>query len=217
MSIKDTLRKATGLFFELEPESNEPNAPRIQPKTVEQILIDTPGPNLDEIKAPASPETPSVPSEPVLGADGHVNFSSIYKRASLPETPLTAEQVIELLASLPSELPIDAKRTTLKVTIDALSKSTGASIQSVVADTTRKLAALDNFHDDYGKGADQYVQLAQKEIANLEAQIAGKKSGIEDAIKKKQTVTEACTAEAERLDDVLEFFSSDNPPSSHAT
>ena len=68
----------------------------------------------------------------------------------------------------------------------------------------------------YGKQADQYVSLAEAEIQNLEAQIASKRASITDAQAKKQLVTEACTEESNRLDDVLEFFSLDVAPSKHA-
>ena len=210
MSIKDTVRKAAGLLFEFEPNPDAPSAPVVKPRTVEEILKDTPGPSLDEIKVPDQAEEPTAP---VLSGDGKVNFDSIYKMAKLPDSPLTAEQVLELLASFPPDLPMETRRMTLKVTIGAMGKSTGASQESVVADTSRKLAALSAFHDSYGAQADKYCTLSQTEIQNLEAQIATKKSAMADAVAKKKMVTDACTAESDRLDDVLEFFSLDVSPS----
>ena len=214
MSIKDTVRKAAGLLFTFEPSENEPQPPVVKPRSVEDILKETPGPTLEEIKMP---QPPAQPTEPVIDAAGNVRFSTIYQMAGLPETPLTAEQVLEVLASFPADLPIATQRATMKVTINAMSKSTGASEESVVADTSRKLAALNAFHDGYGKQADQYVQLAESEIQNLEAQITAKRATIQDALSKKSSVIQACTTESERLDDVLEFFSLDVAPSKHAT
>src|SRR5436189_3572768 len=100
MSIKDTVRKAAGLLFTFEPASDEPSAPMVKPRSVEDILRDTPGPNLNEIKVtpqPALSTTPAQPSEPVLSGDGKVNFGTIYRMANLPDSPLTAEQVLEVL------------------------------------------------------------------------------------------------------------------------
>ena len=212
MSIKDTVHKAAGLLFEFEPAPDAPSAPVVKPRTVEEILKDTPGPNLDEIKAPAAAPVEE-PAEPVIGANGKINFESIYKMAKLPDTPLTAEQVLDLLASFPADLPMESKRTTLKITIGAMGKTTGASQESVVADTSRKLAALSAFHDSYGAQADKYCALATTEIQNLEAQIATKKEAMADATARKQMVHDACTKESDRLDDVLEFFSLDVAPS----
>ena len=213
MSIRDTVKKAAGLLFTFNPSTDAPSAPVIKPRSVEDILKDSPGPSLNEIKMPLeAPQT----SEPILRGDGKVNFGAIYSMATLPEAPLTAEQVLEVLASFPPELPMVTKRATLKVTINAMAKTTGASEESVVADTSRKLAALSAYYEGYGKQADQYVSLAEAEIQNLEAQIASKRASITDAQAKKQMVTEACTEESNRLDDVLEFFSLDVAPSKHA-
>lgn len=240
MRIADTLRKAKGLFIESDeseeasslleeiartpaPESitrpaTEPApspAPAPTPRrTVEDIAREQPGPNLDEIKVAAP--APAAPVQPVIGPDGQINFNSIYGMAKLPTSAFTAEQVLELLASLPAELPISAKRATLKITLDAMSKTMGVNSETVVADASRKLAALAAYSDSYGDQAKLYTTKAEAEIANLEAEIAKRKQGIEDAKKRQTQIQQACQAESDRLDDVLEFFSLDVPPSKYA-
>lgn len=221
MKITNTLRKAAGLFVEL-PEHSEPEAsptamPEAAPvvrKSVEQIVRDTPGPNLDDIKPTVAEEKPQ---EPVLGADGSVNFAAIYRMANLPSEPFTAENVIDLLASLPAELPVPAKRATLKVTLEAMARTSNASTESVVADASRKLTALESYATSYQKQADDFATAATAEIDRLKLQILQRETSIEDAKKRADSIMSACEAESDRLDDVLEFFSLDAPPSKYAT
>lgn len=210
MSIKDTVKKAAGLLFTFDESEGGSSAAPTPTRSVEQILNNTPGPNLEEIKAPNSPPKDT---EPILRNDGKVSFAALYRMASLPDVPMSAEQVLELLNSLPPELPIETKRATLKVTLGAMTKSTGATLESVIADTSRKLAALEAYEENFGKQADQYVELANAEIQKYEAQIAAKKSAIADALAKKQMVATECNVESDRLDDILEFFSLDVSPS----
>lgn len=234
--IRDTLKKAAGLFvtFEEDPnrptpmddkpteewnvmtaDSPEPARPEAKPKTVEQIVREQPGPNLDEIKIPEPAAAPT-PSEPVIKADGSVNFNSIYQLASLPKVAFTAEQILELFASLPADLPLESKRTTIKVTMNAMAQSLGVSTEQIVSDASRKLAALSAYNDSFAKQAGDYCAKAEIEIMTLEQQIADKRKAIEDAKAKQSRVHEDCVKESDRLDDVLEFFTMDVPPSKHA-
>src|SRR5437870_9502000 len=122
MTLRDTLKKAAGLIVELPPEETKPQADVTSAeldkllaeinqttqqtqqtqqrggkpaptKTVEQIVREAAGPNLDEIRVPAS--TPP----PVTTPDGKVDFSAIYRQANLPAAPFTAEEMLEMLAS----------------------------------------------------------------------------------------------------------------------
>lgn len=233
MRIGDTVKKGLGLFFEFDQDGGgQPNAlseaesapkptsvdpaiasPRPARKSIEQILKETEGPSLEEIKPTVKEETPQ---QPVMGPDGTVNYAAIYQLANLPVASFTAENVLELLASLPAELPIESKRATLKVTLGALGKTSGASSESVVADASRKLAALASYAQSYAKQASDYVDLASQEITRLETQIAERKKAIEQAKSKAALMVSACDQESDRLDDVLEFFSLDAPPSKFA-
>lgn len=177
------------------------------PKTVAQVVRDAPGPNLDEIKAGAvSP----------LKASGEVDFAAIYAGAKLPQAPLPAEQVLEMLHSLPAQLPLEVKRQTVKATLIAVGKNLGASPETIVADASRKLAALHASVEAAHQNAQQTVTREETEIANLQAQIEKKRGAIQDSRQKLQTLTQGCDAESKRLDEVLEFFSLDVPPSQYA-
>jgi hypothetical protein len=238
MRISDTLKKAAGLFVEFDDPGNptpavSPSHPtqtgamsdadflkmmQAQPdaaskpvgKTVEQIVKDSPGPNLDEIKMPAAPQP-----QP-MKQDGSVDYKAIYAMANVSDAPFTAEQLIDLLATLPPELPLEARRQTVKITIQAMAKTVNVTPEIIVADASRKLAALAAYEDSYGKQADEFISKSEAEIKALEAQIATKKAMIEDAKQKHDLMNKACLDESDRLDDILEFFSLDVPPSKYA-
>lgn len=223
--IKETLKKAAGLFVEFEAEPEKPaenwnvmtaDAPEpvVKTKTVEQIVKEQPGPNLDEIKVPA--ETPAAPAEPVIRTDGSISFEAIYKLAQLPEVPFSAEQILDMLATLPPDLPLDTKRASIRVMLGAMAKNMGVTTEQIVTDASRKLAALAAYNESFAKQAEEYASRAELEIQGLEQQIAEKRRAIEGAKAKQTRMNSACVAEGDRLDDVLEFFSLDVPPSKHA-
>ena len=231
MALRDTLRKAASLLVELPPE--EPDvaptsaaeldqllaeldsgssgaAGRGSTKTVEQIVKDAEGPNLDEIQAKASELAPKA------GPDGKVEFTAIYEQAGLPPVPFSAEQMLDMLNSLPLELPLDTKRQTVKVTLGSMGKSIGATPETIVADASRKLAALTAFMETLSRETAEFITTSELEIAALQAQIEEKRKAIQATQEKQAQARQMCDAESDRLDDVLEFFSLDVPPSKYA-
>lgn len=225
MRIGDTLKKAAGLFVEIPAEeggglgepspmdipTETPAAP-VQRKTVEEIVRDADGPNLDEIKvAPTS----TVAAQPI-NSDGVVDYNAIYGMANVPPSAFTAEQVLELLGSLPAELPLETKRQTVKVTLGAMTKSMGVTPESIVTDASRKLAALAAYAQSFTQQATEYVARSEAEIAQLQRQIEERHRLIAEAKARQQKVVDGCHHESDRLDDVLEFFSLDVPPSKYA-
>ena len=238
MSLRQALSKAAGLFVEMPAEEMEdtralsgnsaPSAsstdalwaelekagqtrPMPQPpKTVGQIVRDEPGPNLDQITVTAH-EVP-----PLVQADGTIKFTAIYEAANLPAVPFTSEQIMEMFGALPAELPLETRRQMIKVSINAMGRSIGATPENIVADASRKLAALAAYTDHLGKTTNEYVALSQQKIALLEAQVEETRRSIASAQLKLTRETEICVTESERLDDVLEFFSLDVPPSTYA-
>jgi hypothetical protein len=228
--LQNMMRRTAGLFVDFDenadpdmptPRQREMPAPTSAPvttpapstpapKTVEQIVKETEGPNLDQVNAVP------VENKPVFRADGGVDFEGIFQLAGLTPVAFGAEQVLDLLAQLPAELPLEAKRATLKVTIGAMAKTSQVSSDTIVGDTMRKLAALATYSENFERQANEYIGKAQAEIERLRGEIAKWEKGIGDATAKSQMVEQACVTESERLDDVLEFFSLDVPPSRHA-
>ena len=216
MSFKNALRKAAGLLVELPPEPEDYSADYTSPpvpastKTVEQIVQETPGPNLDEIKvAPKDVQGVAAPG-------GAPQFAEIYKSAGLPDASFGAEQAIDMISALPSDLPLDTKRKTVSVTMSAMGKSMGVSPESVVADASRKVAAISAYTEALGTQTTAFVASTQIQIASLEKEIAEKKKLIDETKAHLESALQTCRGETDRLDDVLEFFSLDVPPSKYA-
>lgn len=180
-------------------------------KTVDQIVREAEGPNLDEIKNPGGP-----PPSSTIKPDGAPDFAAIYQQAALPAVQFSCEQMLGMIDGLPKEIPIATKRQMVKVSLDAMGKALGATPETVVADASRKLAALSAFIDSLTRQTEEFVSSTQMEIATLEAQISEKTKAIESARQKVKQAAAACDSEADRLDDVLEFFSLDVPPSKYA-
>ena len=241
MSLRQALRKAAGLLVELPPEEPEPQhpspdsgyssassaatdklwadlekasqKPAVTPstKTVDQIVRDVQGPNLDQIKVAAHDVAPLVQS------DGTVKFTDIYETANLPTVPFSSEQILEMFSALPADLPLETRRQMVKVSINSMGRSIGATPENIVADASRKLAALAAYTDHLAATTNEYVSLSEQKIALLQEQIEETRRTVAAARQKLASETELCVRESHRLDEVLEFFSLDVPPSIYAT
>ena len=237
MSLRDTLRKAASLVVEMPPEERSVNLrsgdidlddlPDLdlpanarlpgagsasdavsEPRTIEQLVRDSDGPNLDQIQISA------VPADATAGAA--LDFAAIYGAAKLPETQFGAEAMLEMLRSLPSELPLETRRATVKAMLGTLGKNMGATPDSIVADASRKLAALQAFGGFMERKTGETIAQSETQIADLEAQIDAQRQTIQNARAELNRVTRGCESEADKLDDVLEFFSLDQGASRHA-
>lgn len=222
MELRDRLRKAAGLFVELPPEEHSPASSQFAPaseprpaapppaRTVEQIVRESDGPNLDEIQVPhhAAPPAPR--------PDGTTDFADIYAHAGLPAAPFSAEQMRDLLTSLPAELPLNTRRQTIKVTLDAMGKSLGATADTIVADASRKMAALSAYADSVSQQTASQVAQAQREIAALQAQVEEKKQAAALAQQHLAQTLQVVHTEGDKLESVLEFFSVDAPTPAQA-
>ncbi|MBS1706311.1 MAG: hypothetical protein JST40_10580 [Armatimonadetes bacterium] len=217
-SIRDKLRKAAGLFVEFDESESEAgisptsasSEPPPVPKTVEQIVQNTPGPALNEVAA--KPEE----QKPVIRPDGTVDFAAIYSLAKLTTVAFGANEALSIISEFPAELPIEARRATMGITLKAMATTGQASKESVIADASRKLAALASYSDGFEKQVEEFVTKAQLEIMRLEAEVENWKKRIENAQTQSKIISDSCAGESDRLDDILEFFSLDIPPSKNA-
>jgi hypothetical protein len=208
-----------------EKDSNAPSSlesPTAKPTTATatQLAQSGGGPNLDQIKQAAAGAAASgdvkAGASTVISADGKIQLPVIYKAAGVPEIAFTAEQALEIINSLPTDLPIEVRRQTVKATLNAIGKTLGATPQTIVGDATRKVAALEAYIESFGKKSEEFTKKVEADIAALEAQIQEKRKAITSAEQRVQQLSQLCDKEAERLDDVLEFFSLDAGPSKYA-
>ena len=188
--------------------SYDMDAPRT--KSVADIARETDGPDLDKVHVDGA-------QLPAVEADKPLDFPAIYRAAKLPETGFGAEQMLETLASLPQELPLETKRATVKAMLSTIGKTTGATPETLVADASRKLAALNSFAAFMERKTNDSIAAGEAQIAELQAQVEAKRTDLLNARTELARVHQSCETEGHRLDDVLEFFSLDQGASKYAT
>ena len=218
MSLKNALHKAAGLFVDI-PEAVPTYSANVEeftatppaPRTVEQVVQQAPGPNLDQIQVPAE-----VVKQPLLMGDGTPDFGAIYSQAGVPQAVFGADEAHQVIGSLPVELPLDVKRKTVGATLTAMGKAMGVTTDTVVADASRKIAALSSFAEQLAGQTHQYQQSVEQKIVDLKSQIADCEGKVSETNAKLAKVQLLCETEGARLDDVLEFFTLDVAPSKHA-
>ncbi|RYX81273.1 hypothetical protein EON83_24815 [bacterium] len=239
MSLFNTLRKATSLLVELPPEAasadvsqlkssdistddipipenarlsydmDAPRGERPAAKSVADIARETNGPNLDEVKVDGE-------ALPAADSNAPLDFAAVYRAAKLPDSTFGAEQMLETLASLPNELPLETKRATVRAMLGTLGKTTGATPETLVADASRKLAALHSFSQFMENKTNDSIAQNEQAIAELQAQIEEKRTSILNSRNGLSRIMKDCELESARLDDVLEFFSLDQGASKYA-
>ncbi|MBI1335320.1 MAG: hypothetical protein GC165_20855 [Armatimonadetes bacterium] len=225
MSIKSALKKAGELFVEFpdqQPDFSAMTTPAVVPVkpavaapspaqspavSVKEIVERTTGPNLDEITLTEEQ------TQDVLAPGGMPDFDKVYAKANLPKAGFGAEQAMEVIASLPADLPLNVKRTTVQATLSAMGKamnqSANVNTESVVADASRKLAALSAYEDTLNLQAKRHIANMQAEIKTFEDKIANLNGQIASTQQMLTLALSQCTAEGDKLDDVLEFFTLD--------
>lgn len=233
MSIKNVLRRSMEMFVELPEEQPDysslkstinpgpgstpkpvqpvtPTPVHTQTMSVKQIVENTVGPNLDEISLTEEQ------AKEGLAPGGIPNFEKVYANASLPKASFGAEQALEVIASLPAELPIEVKRLTVQATLTTMGKAMGVDTASVVADASRKMAALGAFEDRLNMDSKNFLATLNAEIQAHQAKVAELNAKITEANKSLQNALALCAAENDKLDDVLEFFTADTGASKYA-
>ena len=239
MSLRDSMRKAVSLIVELPPEPTEPtlrsgdidlddwpdtdlpanarlpgdssgdsSGDVAASQTVEQLVRRADGPDLDQIEITREPAN-------VIG-DTELDFAGIYAAAKLPQTQFGASEMLNVLHSMPAEVPLQTKRVTVKAILGGMANM-GASPENIVADASRKLAALDAFHGFMERKTNQTIETSEGEIGELELQIEARRQNIQNARGELARVTQECESEADKLDEVLEFFSLDDAASKPAS
>lgn len=224
MSLRNALKKASELFVEYPEEQPDfstmtspkpaptvskpaspaqPSQPTQPMMSIKQIVEQTEGPNLDEIAVNEEK------AKEAIDASGNVNFEVVYTSAGLTKANFGAEEALQVINSLPADLEINVKRATVQATLTAMGKAMGVNTTTVVADASRKIAALSAYQDSLNLRAQTKVTSLTAMIQEHEAKIQELKAEIERTNQVLSTAVNCCQSEGERLDDVQEFFTLD--------
>jgi hypothetical protein len=200
--------KAKGMLINDSTPKPEPGSKDMSLDEMLSELEDKPkkaaAPALDDYRVPQGLKLGSKP-------DGTSDFGPIYNQAGVPQTPFTSEQMLELLMSYPDTLPPDVKRSTALISLEAIGKSTGASLEGVIGDAAAKVTALNSFAESLRSTAMAEVEAAQAEVKQLMAQIEARRKSIDVAQAQMQQSQQAVNDEQARHKTVLEFFKQNDP------
>jgi len=155
---------------------------------------------------PAPPSQQEPPGEPV-DADGLVSFDALYARANIPVVPFTAEQALDMLRNMPPGVSDDSRQQIINVTLSALGRSVGGTPEAIVADATRKQAALSAFRSSREEGLADLTTAAEAHVADLQREIEKSQAVIAQAKRQYENISKSCEDESARLDTVVDFFS----------
>jgi len=158
--------------------------------------------------APPPPSAQSGEQDSPVDADGMVSFDRLYAQAGVPVVPFTAEQALDMLRNMPPGVSDDSRQQIINVTLAALGRSVGGTPEAIVADATRKQAALQAFRQTRGDGLADLTTAAEARIADLQREIAQSQALIAQAKHQYEALSQSCEAEGARLDTVVDFFSS---------
>ena len=155
----------------------------------------------------APPASPAEEAGSPVDADGLVDFDALYRQAGVPAVPFTAEQALDMLHNMPPGVSDDSRQQIITVTLSALGKSVGGTPEAIVADATRKQAALQQFRQARGDQLVELTSAAEARVADLQREIAKSQAIVESAKHQYETLSQGCQTEEARLDTVVDFFS----------
>jgi len=161
---------------------------------------------------PAPPPVPAEDDASPVDADGMVSFERLYAQAGVPVVPFTAEQALDMLRNMPPGVSDDSRQQIINVTLAALGRSVGGTPEAIVADATRKQAALQAFRRTRGEGLADLTTAAEARAAELQREIAKSQAMIAQAKHQYEALSQSCQAEETRLDTVVDFFSDSPAP-----
>ena len=132
-------------------------------------------------------------------APGSLSLSEIYERANLPAVPMTAEQALEIIVSLPKKIRPETQGIVLR---EALT----VKPEVVAEDARRKIGALGGFITDITAQVAEFVSGSEAEISEMESQITDRRRAIEQAQAQQRQHVQRCQAEIDRLSVVSQLL-----------
>ena len=167
--------------------------------------------NPSPVITPRTVSDPAGAASPV-DSDGLVDFETLYTLAGVPAVPFTAEQALDMLQHMPSTVSEEARQQIINATLSARGKSVGGTPEAIVADATRKQAALQKFRQTRGDQLAELTSAAEAKVTELEREIAKSQAIVEAAKRQYAHLSENCQTEEAQLDKVVDFFSDTPAP-----
>lgn len=145
-------------------------------------------------------------SEPPAAPGGVVEFEAVYEAAGITaEEHQRVTRTLELLDSLPPETDEKVKRQIVLASLRAF----GVPIEKIIESGAEELQALEAYIRGGARDTEQVTTAAEQRIRQLEEEIAGLRTGMQQRVDEQQKVMRACNAKKLEVQRVLEFFGQD--------
>jgi hypothetical protein len=135
-----------------------------------------------------------------------IDFDAIYRQNAVPKAAVTAEEALEMIASVPENLAPQNKKRMAAALVNAIATRQGATAAVAAADASAKIAALETHVNTLLKQAGEFANRTQAEIEALQRQIEQKRQAVEASNTQNTDLAQACRNESERLRAVIGYF-----------
>jgi hypothetical protein len=212
--VREILRKALNWAVEM-PADSEEGANR---GDAADELLRLSGSNLETPAATVGTlveQSPvSVPTEfPTVHQGGEIDFGAIYQAAGIPQNEAAA---VERVGTLVERYGMMDRATARKAVIEAMSFA-GVKLEDVLTDGGLKIQALVNYVESQEAQRRARESAAQQEFAELEKRMDALKTQIRTEREAQDALQRTAQAQAQRLEEVIDFLTPDAGPSPGAS
>ena len=189
-------------------------------KILYDFFIEKPEETQDQKKGPAGnvklePVASLVTGEapvftgPITTAGGEINFDELFKQAGIvAEGKFTVEKAREMLRKFPEDMPLETKRLSARIALEAMSKSA----EEILTDAAQKVQALESYVQTGRKELAVCISEADSQIQQLQKQIEEWKSVKAAKSLAQEQLESSCKVRADEIKEVIDFFTPDVSP-----
>lgn len=145
-------------------------------------------------------------SAPEVGADGTLDFNSVFKKAGITEQEADrVSRALALLSQLPAETPIAVK----KQIVEAALNSFGVPIESIIESAVAEIEALHACISAGQSATEGLLEQSQARIEQLRQQMADVQEVILARQSEQRALEQQARAHGLKVQQILEFFGQD--------
>ncbi len=163
---------------------------------------------------PSAAPQPATPSRFRFGdlvlPDGRLDIERIYKIGRVPDLALSSERLLTAMSKLPPELPLQVRRTALKVTFTSIIQASGESIEVIIADAQLRHTRIQQFADGLIDEQEREMSPLRRDIQELEETLAARKAELIRLETIAQPLRNECVEHIAGLDEVIAVLTSES-------
>ena len=157
-------------------------------------------------RPPAAPVPNVFGKQPPGAPGGKVDFAGVFEAAGIDSAERErAQKAGELLASLPADTPLPAR----KQIVEASLKAFGVPIEKIIETGVAEIQALEGYIRTDQADTQKLIEESSKRITQYEQEIKNVRTIMEERVREQQGVQSTCNAKKLEVQRVLEFFGRD--------